>query len=141
MLPALIPIIGPVIDKLVGLIPNQKEREKAKLDAQLALAQLDQKTLESLLAIDSKQVDVNIEEAKSPSLFVSGWRPFCGWVCVSAFTWTYVLQPITVFIMQANGHPVDMPKIEFGEMSAILMGMLGLGGMRSFDKWKGTASK
>lgn len=141
MFPALIPILGPIIDRLIGLIPNQQEREKAKLDAQLALAQLDQKTLETLLAVDQKQVEVNIEEAKSSNLFVSGWRPSLGWVCSAAFTWTYVLQPITVFILTTTGHPVDLPKIEFGEMSAILMGMLGLGGMRTFEKMKGVASK
>lgn len=141
MLPALIPFIGPVLDKLVGLIPNQQAREKARLDAELELAKLDQKTLETLLAVDSKQIEVNIEEAKSSNLFVSGWRPSLGWVCASAFTWTYVLQPIVVFTLQATGHPVDLPKIEFGEMSAILMGMLGLGGMRTFEKMKGVATK
>lgn len=141
MLPALIPFIGPVIDKLIGLIPNQQEREKAKATAELELANLDQKTLEMLLAVDGKQIEVNIEEAKSTNLFVSGWRPCLGWVCAAAFTWTYVLQPIVVFVLQATGHPIDLPKIEFGEMSAILMGMLGLGGMRSFEKIKGVASK
>lgn len=141
MFPALIPIIGPVIDKLIGLIPNQQEREKARLDAQLQLAQLDQKTLETLLAVDGKQIDVNIEEAKSSSLFVSGWRPSLGWVCSAAFAWTYVVQPVVTFCLTAAGHPVDLPKIEFGEMSAILMGMLGLGGMRSFEKIKGVAAK
>lgn len=141
MLPALIPIIGPVLDKLLGLIPNQQEREKAKLDAEIALAQLDQKTLETLLAIDSKQIDVNLEEAKSSSLFVSGWRPFLGWVCGAAFTWVYVMQPVLIFAMNAAGHPIDLPKIEFGEMSTVLLGMLGLGGMRSYEKVKGVASK
>jgi len=139
MLPALIPFIGPVLDKLVGLIPNQQEREKARAAAELELAKLDQKTLETLLAVDSKQIEVNIEEAKSSNFFVSGWRPSLGWVCSAAFTWTYVLQPITIFILTAVGHPVDLPKIEFGEMSAILMGMLGLGGMRTFEKMKGVA--
>lgn len=141
MFPALIPILGPIVDKLIGLIPNQQEREKAKLDAQLALAQLDQKTLETLLAVDSKQIDVNIEEAKSSSLFVSGWRPFLGWVCGAAFTWVYVLQPVLAFGFNAAGHPIELPKIEFGEMSTVLLGMLGLGGMRTFEKMKGVASK
>lgn len=141
MFPALIPIIGPVIDKLIGLIPNQQEREKAKLQADLELAKLDQDTLKTLLSIDSKQIDVNIEEAKSPTLFVSGWRPSLGWVCSAAFAWVYVIAPIVSFGFNVAGHPVELPKIEFGEMSSILFGMLGLGGMRSYEKIKGVAAK
>jgi hypothetical protein len=141
MLPALIPIIGPVIDKLVGLIPDQQEREKAKQEAEIELARLDQETLKVLLNVDSKQIDVNIEEAKSSKLFVSGWRPFLGWVCGAAFAWTYVGQPVIAFCFNAAGHPLTLPTIEFGEMSSILMGMLGLSGMRTFEKYKKVASK
>lgn len=137
----MIPIIGPVIDKLIGLIPNQQEREKAKLAAEVELAKLDQDTLKALLNIDSKQIDVNIEEAKSSNFFVSGWRPCLGWVCGAAFAWVYVGQPIISFGFNAAGHPLALPTIAFGEMSPILMGMLGLGGMRSYEKIKGVATK
>lgn len=141
MFPALIPIIGPVIDRLIGLIPNQQEREKARLAAEIELAKLDQETLKTLLNADAKQADINIEEAKSSSLFVSGWRPSLGWVCSAAFAWTYVGLPILSFALKLAGHPIELPKIEFGEMSAILTGMLGLGGMRTYEKLKGVASK
>lgn len=86
------------------------------------------------LDIAKKQIDVNIEEAKSSNLFVSGWRPFIGWVCGLAFAWQFLGLPIFLYINAALGSPVTAPVFDITSMMTVLMGMLGLGAMRSYDK-------
>jgi len=135
---ALLPIIGPIIEKALAFIPDPQQRAKAQLEAQGAIATQEAKLLELMLAQDSKQVDVNIEEAKSTSLFVSGWRPGIAWTCGAAFAWVYVVQPFALFIAAAIGHPVkDLPIIDLAGMMPVLLGILGLSGMRSWEKKTG----
>jgi hypothetical protein len=83
------------------------------------------------------QTDINKEEAKSTSLFVSGWRPFVGWVCGSAFALHFLLLPIANFILVANGHKEVVLAFDMQTLLTVLMGLLGLGGMRSYEKVKG----
>ena len=85
------------------------------------------------------QIGVNQVEAASNSLFVAGWRPFIGWTCGAAFAYKFVLAPAGAFAMAASGHPIELPVLDFTEMSTILLGMLGLGGMRTIEKVKGVA--
>lgn len=116
-----------VLDKF---IPDPAE--KAKAEAQLRA---------DLMAWDKAQTDVNAAEAQSSSLFVAGWRPAVGWVCCAALTWTYILQPIAAFALAQFGYLTALPRLDMGEMMPILLGMLGLGGMRSWEKTKGVAAK
>lgn len=116
-----------VLDKF---IPDPAE--KAKAEAQLRA---------DLMAWDKAQTDVNAVEAQSSSLFVAGWRPAVGWVCCAALTWTYILQPIAAFALAQFGYLTALPRLDMGEMMPILLGMLGLGGMRSWEKTKGVAAK
>lgn len=139
----------PIIDSLLKIgstvldriIPDVAAREKAKAEFQLQVLQQETELVKTFAQLDQSQIEVNKAEAQSNSLFVSGWRPFIGWVCGSAFAWVYILQPVLTFALTAAGHPVTLPHIEFGEMSSVLLGMLGLGGMRSYEKVKGVASK
>ena len=85
------------------------------------------------------QIGVNQVEAASDKLFVAGWRPFIGWTCGAAFAYKFVLAPAGAFAMAASGHPIELPVLDFTEMSTILLGMLGLGGMRTIEKVKGVA--
>jgi len=83
------------------------------------------------------QIEVNKAEAASGSLFKGGWRPFIGWVCGFAFAYHFVLQPLIVFGVTAAG--VDMPALpefDMGSLLTVMMGMLGLGGLRSVEKLK-----
>ncbi len=137
MLPFLVPFIGPLVDKLVGLIPDPAAREKAKLEAQAQLIAQEDELVKAFLASDVAQAAINAEEAKSSNLFVAGWRPFLGWVCGGAFAWVFVLQPVTSFILKVFGHPVDLPTLDLSQMSTVLMGMLGLSGMRTYEKING----
>lgn len=132
MFEQLIPGVGPAIEKLLNLIPDPKARAEAAAQAEKDLLQAFQQE-------DANQADIDKVEASSTRLWIAGWRPFIGWVCGSAFAYTYVLQPFLAFMFAACGHPVSFPTLDFNAMSSVLLGMLGLGGMRTFEKIKGVA--
>jgi hypothetical protein len=113
--------------------------DKAASDAaKLELLKMQQTGELALLAADTaiatKQSDINIEEAKSESIFVSGWRPFVGWVCGLSFAAKYIGGPALFVFAQLGGNPVVLPEIDMLEMMPILFGMLGLGAYRTFEK-------
>lgn len=87
------------------------------------------------------QTDINKVEAAHESIFVAGWRPFIGWVCGSALAYYYVVQPFLVWAFDLLGYDTSMPMLETGELMTILLGMLGLGAFRSYDKTKGNGTK
>ena len=130
----LISAILPSVMEVVGrFLPEDKEaRAKAEraLEAQLTT---------HLAKIDLAQLGINKTEAAHRSIFVAGWRPFIGWTCGFALCYTYVLQPILVFAMAHMGLLINLPQMELGEMMPVLMGMLGLGGLRTFEKFKGVS--
>ena len=83
---------------------------------------------------DKGQMEVNKVEAASTSLFVAGWRPAVGWVCTVTLAYVWILRDL---IGLAFG--IQLPVIEMGLMLELLFGLLGLSGMRSWEKWKGVA--
>lgn len=116
------------------LIPDPKQ----KAEALLKLKELEQS---GDLAVIAGQNDINKIEAQSTSLFVSGWRPFIGWVCGSALLIQMVCGPIVVWVSTLFGHPVPMVMLDVSLLTTLLVGMLGLGGMRTVEKLQGVASK
>jgi|CXWL01.1.fsa_nt_gi hypothetical protein len=129
----LIPAISELLDKI---IPDPQEREKAKIELRKAERAFDLEELQLALSTDQMQADVNKEEASSPNLFVSGWRPFIGWTCGIAFAYHFVIQPILAFAIANSGGKVELPAFDMQTLSAVLMGMLGLGGLRTLEKIK-----
>ena len=93
------------------------------------------------LAQITGQLDINKVEAASTSVFVSGWRPFVGWVCGLGLGYVAIVEPIARFIATMVGYTENFPVIDTTITMQVLMGMLGLAGMRSFDKKNGVASK
>lgn len=88
------------------------------------------------------QIEVNKIEAQSSSLFVAGWRPFAGWIGGVAFAYASVIEPIARFVSKVGfGYQGNFPEINTELTIQVLLGMLGLGLMRSFDKTKGTDTK
>ena len=84
------------------------------------------------------QLDINKAEASHKSIFVSGWRPSVGWVCSIAMAYHFVLQPLIVFGVTIAGVAIpELPKFDMNSLMTVLMGMLGLGGLRTFEKTKG----
>jgi hypothetical protein len=80
------------------------------------------------------QLEVNKEEAKHESIFVSGWRPATGWCCVSAMTGNFMIIPFTNFVMELMEKDIVIPLIPLDTMMPVLLGMLGLGGLRTYEK-------
>jgi hypothetical protein len=128
-----------IIDKI---FPDKTAADKAKFDllTQQQAGQLTELQNDFNLAI--KQIETNAVEAENPSTFVSGWRPFVGWICGVALAYNYIFMPLFVYIMQMafKGAP-GMPALDIGELMTLLIGMLGLGALRSYDKQNGVAAK
>jgi|TARA_R110002020_G_scaffold59967_2_gene162991 hypothetical protein len=83
------------------------------------------------------QLEINKAEAQHKSIFVSGWRPFIGWTCGVALAWHFVLAPFIMFICAyLNVIIPELPQFDMGSLMTVLMGMLGLGGLRTFEKYK-----
>lgn len=114
--------------------PDKTQAEKD----QLAL-QVQQMTIAANLT--QGQIDVNKAEASSQSVFVAGWRPFVGWVCGAAFGWTFVIGPLMSFTLSAFKVSVSLPQLDLSQLSPVLMGMLGLGVMRTVEKVNGLKMK
>ena len=115
--------VGTVIDDLHF---SGEEKEKLKLQ----MKEIDAKLKE-------KQLDINKAEASHRSVFVSGWRPFLGWVSGLSIGYVYLFQPILDMILQMFGVEVDWGVLDLGQLMPLVLGMLGLGGLRSFEKAKG----
>ena len=134
MIASLVSALLPTVTDVVGrFLPEDKEaRAKAEreIEKQLSI---------HLAKIDLAQLEINKQEAAHRSIFVAGWRPFVGWSCGLALFYTYLIQPIAVFIMGQTGNLVHLPNLDLSTMMPVLLGMLGLGGLRSWEKWKKVA--
>jgi hypothetical protein len=122
-------VVGQVIDRVW---PDPAQAAQAKLQ----LLQL-QQTGE--LAQITGQLDINKAEAANESSFVAGWRPFIGWVCGAGCAWNWIGLPVAKFALSMLGHPVSMSAADLSEMMPVLLGMLGLGGLHSFERVKGVS--
>lgn len=115
-------VVGSVIDRIW---PNKTEQEKQEMQAAMLVVQ--------------GQLDVNKAEAGSSSVFVAGWRPFIGWVCGGACAWNWIGLPIAKAGLALAGVTLELAPADLTEMLPVLMGMLGLGALRTFEKTKGVA--
>ena len=124
-------LIGPVTGILDKVIEDKDQ--KAKLAHELA-TMADKLSHEQQLA----QIEVNKAEAASGSLFKGGWRPCIGWVCGIAFGYHFVVQPVIIFIVALIGVEIpDLPEFDMSTLLTVLGGMLGIGGLRTYEKQKG----
>lgn len=87
------------------------------------------------------QLEINKAEATNPSLFVSGWRPFVGWVCGAGLALQFLVAPVVVWGAAIIGHTLILPALDLGILVTMLGGMLGLGGLRTIEKVKEVARK
>jgi hypothetical protein len=130
MIASLIPAVSGLLDKFI------EDKDKKNAMAHEIATMAEKAAHEAAMA----QIGVNKAEAGHRSIFVAGWRPFVGWVCAIALAYHFVLQPILVFGMAAaNVAPLTLPQFDMDSLMTVLLGMLGLGGLRSYEKTKGLA--
>jgi hypothetical protein len=118
---------GKVIDHF---FPDPQKAAEAKLEL-LKLAQTGE------LAQMTGQMDINKAEAGTGSVFIAGWRPFVGWVCGTALAMNFIVGPLGTWISALRGHPTAFPTLDMTTMMPVLLGMLGLGAYRTYEKVQG----
>lgn len=128
------PIVGMVVPAVLDIINKFIPDEGAKAKA---AAEAEAKILDIMANADQGQMEINKAEAANPNLFVSGARPFIMWVCGVAFAYHFILQPFLAFMLATFWHSVSLPSFDMEALNTVLMGLLGLGGLRSFEKVKG----
>ena len=136
MLGILNTLVGPVSEILDKVIVDKDERDRLAFEIS-SLA--DRQAHEIALA----QIEVNKAEAANAGggwmgLFRAGWRPAVAWACTAAMIWHFLVQPILIFSIVASGHPAPaLPEFDMGSMMTVLLGLLGLGGMRTLERIRG----
>ena len=119
---SVIGVAGKVLDKFV-----EDKDLKTKLSHELK---------SQIVSLDLAQAQTNLEQAKHPSIFVAGARPAIMWICAFGLGWQFVFQPVAVWIIAVGGIDVVLPIIETEGLLSLTLALLGLGGMRSFEKSK-----
>ena len=128
-------MISQLIAPITGLLDKfiEDKDQKAKLAHEVAT--MAQKHAQELA---KGQLEINKAEAQSRSIFVAGWRPFIGWTCGIAMFWHFVGVPITMFFVSWFSMEIaELPQFDMNSLMTVLLGMLGLGGLRTFEKTKG----
>lgn len=126
-----------VIDKI---FPDQNQANAAKLEMVKLQQAGEFKELEQDFELAKAQASINTEEAKSSSLFVSGWRPAVGWICVSAYAFNYLVLPFLNWAAKwIDTAAPSIVALETSELTTLLFGMLGIGGLRTLEKIKNVA--
>jgi hypothetical protein len=128
LLPKLLPIVGDVIGRF---LPEDKEA------AAKARREIEAELTKHLTEIDLAQAQTNLEQAKHPSIFIAGARPAIMWICAFGLGWQFVFQPVAVWIFSVMGSDLVLPMIETEGLMPLTLSLLGLGSMRSFEKFKG----
>lgn len=125
-------LASPLFTRLADLIPDSDAKEKALKDFQLQLLDYASKS-------DLAQIAVNNTEAASNDRFVSGWRPFIGWVCGIAFFYHFMLLPFFMYICAVTHQTIAAPAFDMSSMNQVLFAMLGMSAFRTVEKFGGVA--
>jgi len=125
-----------IIDSVIGLAAPLLDKfivdkdKKAEFEHELKMV---------LHTANLQQNQINLEQAKHPSIFVAGARPAIMWICAFGLSWAYVIAPIANWAVVISGSTLPLPEIATEGLMTLTLSMLGLGGMRSFEKMNGIA--
>jgi len=122
--------VGELAQGVASAIDTFVETDEERKAAQLLLTKVRQEP-------DKWQAEINKIEAGHRSLFVAGWRPFIGWVCGLGLAWKFVIAPLCLYVASLMGKAGVLPDINAGELIPLVMALLGLGSMRSWEKKSG----
>lgn len=139
MNPLITAIIGGLnIDGVLSrFFPSKEKAQEFKATMEQELLRQEGEITKAALAAQSAQIEVNKQEAASSSIFIAGWRPFIGWVCGSALVIQYIVSPMLPWTATVIGFTVPpIPSLD-DSLWQLMAGMLGLGGMRTFERIKG----
>lgn len=133
-----IPIIGDIIGAVKDLVSEVVVDKDKKNELNVRLQELADKTDQRFHEELMGQIEVNKVEAAHPSVFVAGWRPAVGWISAVGLGWQFVLAPFTELTARWFGWTGVMPVVDVDSLMMLVLGMLGIGAQRSYDKMKGT---
>ena len=120
---SIIGVAGKVLDKFV-----EDKDLKRKLESELK---------SQIISLDLAQAQTNLEQAKHSSVFIAGARPAIMWICAFGLGWQFVFQPVAAWILAVSGSELMLPLFETEGLMPLTLSLLGLGSMRSFEKFKG----
>ena len=130
-------LLGKLVDPVSNILDKVVEDKDQKARLAHEIATMAERHAQELAR---GQIEINKEEAKSRNIFIAGWRPFVGWTCGLALFWHFLGLPVTLFVTGWFDlqHP-PLPEFDMQSLMTVLLGMLGLGGMRTFEKFKGVS--
>jgi len=126
-------IIKKMIDQLIKPVSDILDKFVADKDLKLKLSHELEKEIVSL---NRAQIELNKVEAAHENVFVAGWRPFIGWACGIALVYHFLLEPIIQYILIILGADFKTPEFDFSQLSTIVMAMLGMSSLRTYEKTK-----
>jgi hypothetical protein len=122
-----------MIDKLIKPVGDILDKFVADKDLKIKLSHELEK---EIISLNKAQLEVNKVEAQHNNIFVSGWRPFIGWCCGLSLAYHFILEPVIQYILIVNGIQYDTPEFDFSQLSTIVMAMLGMSTLRTYEKTK-----
>ena len=137
MIGAILPVVGTLIDKL---FPDKQAADEAKIKMMELAQKGELAQLDAQMQLAMGQIETNKIEAASTDPFRAGWRPMAGWACSLGLFYEFLLRPILPWLVGLTGAEVaPMPNVDIDQLMILLGGLLGLGGLRSFERVKGKA--
>lgn len=138
-------VVGSLLEIGKNLISRVWPDPAKQAEELLKLKELEQKgdlaELDAYVKSLTGQLKINEKEAQHPSKFIAGWRPWVGWVGGFSLAYAGIVEPIMRFIATMNGYEGPFPELDTAMTIQILMGMLGVAGMRTYEKLKGSDTK
>jgi len=131
-------LVGAVGDAIDKITTSDEERLELELEMEKTVRDFQYRENQLIAQQNIAQTEVNKAEAQSGNLFVAGWRPAIGWIGAIALAYQFILYPLLLWLPGVSNPP---PPLDSGMLYTIITGMLGIAGMRSYDKYKGTDTK
>ena len=122
-----------MIDKLIQPVSDILDKFVADKDLKTKLSHELEK---EIISLNRAQLEVNKVEAAHNNVFVSGWRPFIGWACGVSLAYHFIIEPIIQYTLIVNNIDYNTPEFDFSQLSTIVMAMLGMSGLRTYEKIK-----
>ena len=122
-----------MLDKLIQPVSHIVDKLVSDKDLKIKLSHEIEK---EIISLNRAQLEVNKVEAKHNNIFVAGWRPFIGWICGLSIAYHFILEPVIQYILIINNINFDTPEFDFSQLSTIVMAMLGMSTLRTYEKTK-----